>query len=178
MKNRLIANVIAIFLGAAVLISLSCKHIPQNTSNTATNANQSGSTQNGEYVSALGEDCSGNNDDKIKKVKRRMGKKIGGSSILNPQYKEDGSGNFDFNVLDVNGDVVLYVWGFVYTEPENNVDELNKIFKGFVKKGCVAKVVFGESSDDTTIRSRGFEYNLCEYPNEVCSNGICSSNCP
>lgn len=181
MKNRLTAITFAAILFAAVLLSLSCKDTSQNNTmsnttanNTVANVNQNNSVQNSESVSTLAFDCNGTNEQKITKVNAKMLQNIQGDLDLQKQYS---NGKFNFNVAENSGNVVLYIWGRVHTEKEDKVDDLNKTFKKFVKKGCVAKVIFGEPAKDKATTSQGFEYSLCEYPNEVCSNGECRLGC-
>ncbi len=176
MKNRLTAITLATILFAAVLMSLSCQDASQNTNNTmanntAMNANQSNSDQNSDSDSTLGEDCTGKN---VEARKRKVFGKIEGNIKGNPFLDKQYSNNrFDFDVVVNNEDLVVYFWGVVLTKKEDKVDDLNRTFKKFVKNGCVSKVVFGEPPNDRATVLRGFEYELCESPNEVCSNGTC-----
>ncbi len=181
MKNRLTAITSAIILFAAVLISLSCKDVPQNNTtsnttanNTVANVNQNNSVQNSESDSALTLDCRETNPRRRQEVFDKIEENIGNNTILQYQYEY---GKFDFDVVDSGGDLVVYFWGRVYTKKEDKVDDLNKTFKKLVKNGCVSKVVFSEPANAKATALPGFEYNLCESPNEVCSDGVCRNGC-
>ncbi len=181
MKNRLTTMILAIILCAAVLMSLSCKGTSQNTtssnnaaSNTAVNINQNISVQDGESDTTLDIKCDVSNPNRQQEVFNKIEKDIQKEPILKYEYED---GKFDFDVVDESGKLVVYIWGRVYTAPEDKVDALNKTFKKLVKKGCVSKVVFGEPTGDKTLAPRGFEYNLCESPNGVCADGTCKQGC-
>lgn len=171
MKNTLVKISLANVLVAAVLLSLSCSDVPQNKTVVNTPANNTIAVNNEKPANdILTENCDG---DKKQKVKDGMTAKINSYDGLKYQLKK----RFDFEpVVQSNGDVVLYIWGNVFTDAKN-LPQLNKTYEGFVKKGCVTKVVFDKAPEKTELNP-GFDYELCEDPNQVCSNGTCQQNCP
>ncbi len=111
--------------------------------------------------------------DKKQKIKDGVTAKIRANSKLDYQYVAN---KFYFDpVIEANDEATLYIWGNIYTSA-NDVDDLNKTYKDFVKRGCVSKVVF-TSPPTTTATGEKFEFNVCEAPNQICSDGSCREVC-
>lgn len=176
MKHRLIAKIFAVISLAAVIASLSCTDAPQN--NTANKINTAGNDVGGNSNTETGSsandpDCSGDASVKQKKIKDGVKANIDKKDPLKYQYPN----NFEYEpVMGANDDATLYIWGKILTSRQD-LDELNKTYKGFIKKGCVTKVVFAPAPNVKATAS-GFDFELCESPHQVCSNGTCQQTCP
>lgn len=175
MKKKLSNIALAGILLVSVLASLSCTDVPQNKAVVNAPANNS-VVQNNFNKTEPGisdADCSGDPTVKKKKIKDGIGAKINGYSGLKDQLKK----RFDFEpVVDSNGDAVLYIWGDVFTSA-GNLDQLNKSYESYVKKGCVIQIVFDKAPGAKELNG-GFKFDLCEAPNQVCSDGSCQQACP
>ncbi len=174
MKNDLLKFSLTNILLAVCLFMMSCGEAAQNkppANNAANNAANNTVAQNNTNETVPDEKCDG---DKVKTVQDGMEAKINAKNILKYQYKK----NFDFKpVADANNNVTVYIWGKLYTD-KKELDELNKTYKGFLKKGCIANVIFDQEPNTKSQAAPGFEYGLCEAPNQVCSDGTCQQNCP
>lgn len=177
MKNNLLKFSLINILLAGVLFMMSCGEKPQNkppvpapANNAANNTSNNTAALNNTNQNEPDEKCDG---DKVTLVKNGMEAKINAKNNLKYQYKT----NFDFKpVADANNNVTVYIWGKFFTD-KKELDELNKTYKGFVKKGCIERVIFDQEPTIKTL-DPGFEYSLCEAPNQVCSDGTCQQNCP
>lgn len=178
MKNHLFKFSLINVLLAAALFMMSCaetapnKPPANNASNNASNSAANNTVQNNTNQTEPDENCDG---DKVTLVTQGMEAKINAKNNLKYQYKT----NFDFKaVADANNNVTVYIWGKFFTD-KRELDELNKTYKGFVKRGCIAKVIFDQEPTIKTL-DPGFEYSLCEAPNKVCSDGSCREpqSCP
>ena len=174
MKNRLVKIAFANILLAAVLMSLSCADVPQNKTaiNTPSNNTVVQNTNKPESTDILEVDCSGDAPVKKQKIKDGIKSNIDKDNDLKYQLKK----RFDFEpVVDSTGDAVLYIWGNVFTSAKN-LNQLNKTYESFVKKGCVTKVVFDKAPGMQTLNG-GFEFELCEAPLQICPDGTCQQTC-
>lgn len=175
MKNTLIKIALTNVLLTAVLVSLSCTDVPQNKTVVNSPANNSVAQKNTNQNDAgiLTQDCSGDPPVRQKKIKDGIKASIDKENDLKYQLKK----RFDFEPIvdSTSGDAVLYIWGNVYTDAKG-LNKLNNTYEGYVKKGCVTKVVFDKAPTVETLNS-GFQFDLCESPNQVCSNGTCQETC-
>jgi hypothetical protein len=172
MKKQTGIFLLAVVLLGSLLLNPSCDSTTKNNSNSNSASNNSAQSNTNQSV-ATAPDCSGNGNIKKQKIKDGVTLKIRGNPKLDPQYRAN---NFYFDpVIEANDEATLYIWGKIYTSA-NDVDDLNKTYKDFMKRGCVSKVVF-TSPPTTTAVSNRFEFNICEAPNQICSDGSCREVC-
>ena len=180
MKKQLSITLLTIVSLAAVLLNLSCGGVPQNNTAVSNAANGSAAPSNTAANSTAQSsptpvvtDCSGDASGKQKIIKDGIEDNIKKDGKLYSQYTAK---KFGFEpVMDANGDAALYIWGSIFTSGKD-LDNLNKTYKDFVKKGCVTKVAFTSApakiADVSTL-----EFNLCEAPNQICPDGTCREVC-
>lgn len=175
MKKQLSITLLAIVILAAVLLNLSCGGTsPNNTSvSNVANGNAAPGTTAQSSQTFADPDCSGDATGKQKKIKDGIKDNIKKDGKLESQHMAK---NFDFEpVVDAKGDATLYIWGNIFTA-RNDLDNLNKTYKDFVKKGCVTKVIF-TSAPTMPASAAGFSFSSCEAPNQICSDGSCQEVC-
>ena len=179
MRNRVNTRILTAVLLAVFLVSLSCNDASQNkpspnlTNNTAANNTAQNSP------TPVTADCSGDEPTKLKKIKDGVRNNIKKDSKLESQYANKRF-EIESQVKSTGSDdAILYIWGKVYTSA-NDLNELNKTYKDFMKKGCVTNVIFGPPPPvpANPARQPDFEYELCEAPNKICGDGSCQSVCP
>jgi hypothetical protein len=175
MKKQLSITLLTIVSLAAVLLNLSCGGTQQNNiaGSNAVNSNVTpGNTAQSNRTNVTA-DCSGDTPAKQKKIKDGIRDNIKNQKKLDYQYVAK---KFDFEpVVGTNGDATLYIWGSVLTAA-NDVDDLNKTYKDFMKRGCVVKVLFTSPPERLTTEAR-FNFTLCEAPNQICPDGTCQEVC-
>lgn len=175
MKNQFTSALLTVVLFASALLNLSCNTTQKGNAspiNTTSANNTSVNSAQNSPPSVL-TDCSGDPTGKKDKIKKGVGDNIKKDKNLDPQYNAK---KFDFEpVIESSGDATLYIWGSVYTSVAD-LDNLNKTYKDYMKKGCVTKVAFN-SAPGAPASILPFEFNICEHPNQICSNGICAENC-
>jgi len=175
MKKQLSITLLTIVSLAAVLLNLSCSGTPQNNTavNNAANGTAAPSNMAQSSQTFADPDCSGDAPAKQKKIKDGIKDNIKKDGKLESQHMAK---NFDFEpVLDANGDATLYIWGNIFTS-RNDLDNLNKTYRDFVKKGCVTKVAF-TSAPTMSASAAAFYFTLCEAPNQICPDGTCQEYC-
>ena len=178
MKKQLSIIALTIILFATVLIIMSCSGTPPTANNTAGNTNSNNTNVNSNSASSRippVEDCTPEPSATTKPLKIKKG--FMENMNREPYLVNQNSRNFDFRLDDDSGEVIMYIWGKVFISRGKLVlDDFNQTFKGFMKQGCVKKIVFGRPAGSltTTVSATDFTYEACEYPNELCANGTCA----
>ena len=185
MKKQSSITLFTIIAFAAALLSLSCGGAATNTAKSnAVNNNVAPSNTDEITEASIDEICSDNTSQKPGKIKEKLKDEIKGDKKLNYQHEscESGCSHEKFfldPVMETNGDVTLYIWGSIYIkDPNDDLDNLHKKYKKFLKRGCVTKVVYAPPPGVSPALLRHFQYTaLCEAPNQICADGSCREVC-
>lgn len=191
MNNVSIRIAGCLFVLAALFWSLSCNTSTPN-SNVAQNQSSTADAGNANVDPLWGTSsaCKDENitmEEKRALVEADIAKQIRGDGKLKKQLDGEGTQQkrFKYRVVIQDKYLIAYFEGRI--DGENQLEDLSEILNNFKKNKCVLRVILvptGTLPDDPnqpmepSMLSRGFEWNLCDWPQQPCSDGQCHDVCP